>query len=256
MPSWSAVQSKLLDQARAVRFKTIRRHNLRAACHSSAHEIWAGAVDEEITFWRKWFATKGGPWPQDFKFRFDPESSLQESVAKHLTDVGPSVRLLDVGSGPLTMIGKRWPGHDLEITPVDALADQYDALLAEFSLTPPVRTRKCDTEHLSDEFAPDTFDVAYCRNALDHHYQPLDAIHQMVTVVKPGGTVLLQHSVNEAEREAYSGMHQWNFDWRDGDCVIWRPGKEWSLQSEFAGQATVSGGKEQEVVTAKLTKAT
>ncbi|HEY3716634.1 MAG TPA: methyltransferase domain-containing protein [Jatrophihabitantaceae bacterium] len=233
-----------------------RQRNLRAAEGVAPEQIWAGALDEETAFWRSWFATKGSEWPDDYRFRLDPESQIQEQITKYLDGIGHSVRILDVGAGPLTFVGKRWSGHDLNLTAVDALADKYDALLAEFEITPPVRTRNCDSEKLTQVFDENSFEVAYALNTLDHSYEPIRAIRQMLAVVRPGGIVLLQHYPNEAENEAYSGLHQWNFDWIDGDCVLWRPGKSWQLGKEFAGQATVSGSKADGVVTTVITKAT
>jgi SAM-dependent methyltransferase len=63
-------------------------------------------------------------------------------------------------------------------------------------VVPPVRTRRCDSERLLDMFEPDSFDVAYASNTLDHSYDPLRAIRQMIAVVRPGGIVLLQHFPN------------------------------------------------------------
>ena len=137
---------------------------------------------------------------------------------------------------------------------LNALADKYDALLEEWKITPPVRTSRCDSERLSDLFAQSSFDVAYALNTLDHSYETLQAIQQMIAVVRPGGIVLLQHYPNEAENEAYSGLHQWNFDWVNNDCLLWRPGTKLSLRKEVAGQATLTGNKADGVVTAVITK--
>jgi SAM-dependent methyltransferase len=237
-----------------VRRRYNRWRNLRATQGIPPQEIWAGALEDEIAFWRECLRTQGGKWPDNHRFRLDPESLIQEHITKHLTGIGSRVRLLDVGAGPLTIVGKRWPGHDLELTAVDALADTYDALLREFKIKPPVRTRRCDTERLSDEFMENSFDVAYALNTLDHSYEPLQAIRQMVEVVRPGGIVLLQHYPNEAERESYDGLHQWNFDWVNDDCVLWRPNAKWFLREELAGQATVTGTKADDVVTVVIKK--
>ena len=102
--------------------------------------------------------------------------------------------------------------------------------------------------------APNSFDVAYALNTLDHSYEPIRAIQQMVAVVRPGGIVLLQHQPNEAEHASYTGLHQWNFDCADGDCLVWRPGKKRRLREELAGQATVAASKADGVVTAVITK--
>jgi SAM-dependent methyltransferase len=256
MPSSSSLPRKLLKNSVAVPVyhRVARWRNLRATRSASRQEIWVGALDDEMTFWREWMRTQGSRWHEDYWFRLDPESSIQKEITQHLSGIGSRVRLLDVGAGPLTVVGKRWPGHQLELTAVDALADKYDVLLEECKITPPVRTRRCDTERLSDVFASNSFDVAYARNTVDHSYQPLEAIRQMVAVVKPSGIALLQHYPNEAENEDYSGLHQWNFDWVNNDCLLWRPGTKWSLRREFAGQATVKGAKADGFVTVIITK--
>lgn len=231
-----------------------RRRNLRAAQGAAPQEVWTGALGDEMAFWREWMSTGGGQWPDDYRFRLDPESEIQEQITQHLNGIGSQVRMLDAGAGPLTVVGKRWPGHEFTLTAVDALSDQYDVLLDEFGITPPVRTRRCDSERLSEAFAENSFDVAYALNTLDHSYEPMQAIRQMIAVVRPGGIVLLQHYPNEAENEAYSGLHQWNFDWVDSECLLWRPGKKWRLGTELAGQATVTGLKADGVVTVVITK--
>jgi SAM-dependent methyltransferase len=251
MPGFSSLPHNLKHRVSKSRR---RRRNLRATQDVAVADVWAGALDEELDFWRDWMRTKGSSWPEDFRFRLDPESLIQDSITTHLDGIGSRVRMLDVGAGPLTFVGKRWPDHDFELSAVDALADRYDMLLEEYDLDPPVRTRRCESERLLDLFAPGGFDVAYALNTLDHSYEPLTAIRQMVEIVRPGGKVLLQHHPNEAENEAYSGLHQWNFDWVDGDGVLWRPGERWQMRDEFATRATVTGGKADDLVTIVLTR--
>ena len=43
----------------------------------------------------------------------------------------------------------------------------------------------------------------------------------MMRVLKVGGNLVLRHNRNEAEAEKYSGFHQFNFDQRDKEFVIW-----------------------------------
>jgi hypothetical protein len=82
----------------------------------------------------------------------------------------------------------------------------------------------------------------------------MQGFRQMVAVVRPGGGVLLQHYPSEAETENYTGLHRWNFDWVDGDCLLWQPGTKWWLSEEFVGQATVTGRKAEGVVTVVISK--
>ena len=43
----------------------------------------------------------------------------------------------------------------------------------------------------------------------------------MTRVVKPGGWIVLKHTINEAETENYSQLHDWNFNLEAGRFVIW-----------------------------------
>lgn len=61
---------------------------------------------------------------------------------------------------------------------------------------------------------------------MDHSYDPVLAIEQMLDVTKSGGAVVLIHSPNEGSDAHYLGLHQWNFKNINGDFVIsspWRP---------------------------------
>lgn len=255
MTTLSSLPARLKRRIPApIRQRARRWRNLHAARRATAQEVWAGGADAEVAIVREWLRTRGGRWPDDYRFRLDPESIVQEDITRHLNGAGRRVRILDAGAGPLTFVGKRWPGHDLELTAVDALADKYDALLAECGVTPPLRTRRCDTERLSDVFPPDSFDMACAAWTIDHSYEPLRAIRQMVAVVRPGGIVLLRHYPDEAENEVYSGQHQWNLDWTGDDCILWRPGTRWSLRQELAGQAAVTGAKADGTITTVITK--
>ena len=42
----------------------------------------------------------------------------------------------------------------------------------------------------------------------------------MIQLSKPGGFISLCHEVNEAQLEAYRGLHQWNFYESDGNFML------------------------------------
>jgi SAM-dependent methyltransferase len=136
-------------------------------------------------------------------------------------------------------VGKKWSGRTVEITPIDPLAAEYNALLDELKLTPLVRTRYAEVERLSEVFSSDHFDLAYCQNALDHVYDPIRGIHQMLEVVQPHHAVVLMHRVNEGEQERYFGLHQWNFCRQDNDFVIWNHDRRVRVNEELSGTADV-----------------
>jgi SAM-dependent methyltransferase len=193
-----------------------------------------------VAFWRDWLQTQGGPWADDHRNRLDPERPLQPAV-RALVPVGAGgrVRILDVGAGPLTFLGKRWEGRHVDIVAVDALAHDYDRLLAEAGVEPPLRTGRCDTERLTEVFAPGSFDVVCASNTLDHSYDPLRAIGQMVEVTRPGGAVYLKHLQNEAEHERHVGLHQWNLQVEDGRFTVWNADARWDVEVALVGRARI-----------------
>ena len=181
---------------------------------------WKAGHAAEVEFWDEFFRTRGSRWPGSYTARLNPGSLLQPRPAALLPDA-PEASILDVGAGPLTSLGKTVPGKRLHITAVDPLADGYDAVLAKYGVTPPVRTEKLPGEELTKRFAAETFDLVHARNCLDHAYNPVKAIEQMIQVAKRGGYVLLEHHPNEADKQEHRGLHQWNFTTNAaGDFVI------------------------------------
>jgi ubiquinone/menaquinone biosynthesis C-methylase UbiE len=118
------------------------------------------------------------------------------------------VEILDVGAGPLTIVGKKWPGREVHITPLDPNVDGYDGLLAKHGIVPPCRTVFGLAEEL--DFPEHSFDLVHARNSVDHSKDALQAIREMVRVVKKGCFVCLNHKVSEGRLEKYAEYHQWN----------------------------------------------
>jgi SAM-dependent methyltransferase len=194
------------------------------------------ALAQEVQFWRNWVATGGLQWPEHYRFCTDPDSEVNDPLLCEILAASSqsTVSILDVGAGPITGIGFRYLGKQLAIAAVDPLADEYDGILREHAVEPPVRTLPLRGEQLVERFGPGSFDIAFARNALDHAVDPLPIIRNMVTVVRRGGHVVLRHVPNEAVTERYGQLHQWNFDERDGRCVVWRrPGHERDLAAEL-----------------------
>src|SRR5215204_6913720 len=185
--------------------------------------LWEAGKISEVEWWREWLAAKGQTWrPGEYASALDPQQPLQDYVIECLdAPPGATVSILDVGAGPLTKLGKRWEGRTVRITAVDPLAAEYRRLLDEFGITPLVQTQPGEVERLADFFPANHFDLVYMQNALDHSYDPLLGIRQMLEVVKPGCCVLLRHFVDEGESGGYGGFHQWNLRAENGRFVIW-----------------------------------
>jgi SAM-dependent methyltransferase len=162
----------------------------------------------------------------------DPMSRLRSRIADLLDS--PTMRVLDVGAGPMTSLGKRHPvlGTKVDIVACDPLADEYSEILKSLGIVPPVRTVKAFGETLVCTFGPNVFDVAHAQNSLDHADDPMEIIRQMIGVVKPGGHVILFHHQCEAEKQKYFGLHSWNFDFDNNDLVLWRSDENINVSRE------------------------
>lgn len=202
---------------------------------------WKANLDNEQEFWERWFRTQGGEWPEDYRNRLIPDLPLGDYYRRFIEHLPQArVRILDVGAGPLTLLGKTHPTKRLEIVASDVLAPYYDTLLTKYQISPPVHTIYAEAERLTDVFAPDSFDLVHAQNSIDHTHDPLDAVRQMIAVARPGCYVLLAHYENEAKKEGYRGLHQWDFAVETGDFVIRGRAGACNVSRELAALGTFS----------------
>ncbi len=181
----------------------------------------ASGLVSEINWWRHWFATKGDQWPEAYIQRLDPETPLQECCFPFIDELEePVVRILDIGSGPLTKLGKKHPSKNIEIVATDVLSEKYDILLNEFDIDPPVRTQYADAEKLTSKFEENSFNFIHACNCVDHMKNPLAAIKQMILVVKQNCYIYLIHAENEGKNGNYGGLHQWDFTIENNDYIM------------------------------------
>ena len=190
-----------------------------------AKALWSTGLSSEVGYWDQWIASGYGG-SINFEALLDPNRPLDPEYARLISPPAKDVpiKILDVGAGPLTALGPKWEGRDLEVFAVDPLADEYRSALEKKGVVPPTWTQRCDAEQLTSLFPENEFDFVFATNCLDHSYDPLEAFTEMVKVLKPGCWAVLRHAQNEAVAENYGGLHQWNFDVLDGEFVLWRPG--------------------------------
>jgi SAM-dependent methyltransferase len=218
--------------------------------------LWRTRAKSEVDFWRDWLSGAPGTeqWADDRRRRLDPATEIQDPLVRAELDASPDteISVLDVGAGPLTLLGYRYPGKQLDIVAVDPLADDYDVLLREANLEPPVRTIAVAGESLLEHFGARRFDIAYASNALDHSADPVRIISNMVSLVRPGGVVLLRHKRNEGASARYGGLHQWNFDVVAGELVVWNSAVETNVGAALLGRAVTTAWIENGEVIARL----
>ena len=198
-------------------------------------ELWAAGIPHELGFWTHWATTRGGAWPAEYAERMNPDTPLVPWLAEHATRMGLThLRILDVGAGPVTSIGTAPPtGMTIDIVATDPLADAYGRIFDALGLVRPVPTIFAPAEELSCFLPAESFDIVHCRNALDHSFDPLRGLIEMLRVLRMGGVALLYHNANEAESEGYSGFHQYNFDVENERFIIWRGETRWDVQEHL-----------------------
>lgn len=184
----------------------------------SSKDVWARSIDHELRYWADPARRDNLIWRNDPAQIGDLDRPFWNLVAEH---VAAEVTILDVGAGPITPLAKDIPGKSVHVRAVDALADQYAVVLGDMGIVPRVRTEAGHGETLLERFSPRSFDFTYSGNALDHAYDPVLAIRNMLVLTRDGGSVVLRHSRNEGQQALYRGLHQWNFDHRDDDLLIW-----------------------------------
>ena len=187
------------------------------------HRVWTEGVRGEVEFWRRVLPGRVATHPE-YIHRADPKAPIRDPLLNMMIAKIPeqTVSIIDVGAGPLTAVGKTYPGKTVRITATDPLAPEYVRIMREAGIKPPVPPIGCRGEDLLDLFTPATFDLAFARNALDHCVDPVRVITNMIELVKEDRFVVLRHLRREAHTQLYRDLHQWNFDIEDGELVIWR----------------------------------
>jgi SAM-dependent methyltransferase len=194
-------------------------------------------LSQELQYWNKWLSNHGGTDVTGYQKRIDPALALSDYHGEIVDRIGrDTVRILDVGAGPLTVVGKWWKNCNIDLVAVDPLADEYDILLEQNHLDPPVRTKKCLGENLSTEFGRETFDLVTAINSIDHAEDPVQIVDQMYSVCKLGGFLVLSHIQNEAKKEGYRGLHQWNLSLQDNNFVIEGHGTTTCIDDLYRGK--------------------
>jgi SAM-dependent methyltransferase len=203
---------------------------------------WRWRLPTEVGHWDLWLSSRGMADPGDFARRIAPDQPLQEHLKSLLPEAnGRPYRILDVGAGPLSTVGKMCNGSRIELLAIDPLASVYDSLLEKNGITPPVRTKYGEAERVGELYPEGSFDLVHAANSLDHAHDPVAAIKAATRVVRPGGHVFLEHILNEGDREQYGGLHQWNFGVTgDSFTIASSAGQKTDMVKELADVARVT----------------
>lgn len=219
--------------------------------------LWRGGIQAELQFWETFFRAKGGDWPADYQQRMDPEAPLGEPLIDNQLGQASSepVKILDVGAGLTTSLGKTSAGRRIEIVGIDPLASDYRLMLGRLGVVVPAPSIAGRAEQLSALFAPESFDVVYARNSLDHTADPHQALAAMPRLLRTSGFVALRHFRREGEHARYETFHQWNFDLDQSMPKIWNRRSSFLLD-DIAGLTVTHAAWEPRWITVLLRKQT
>lgn len=197
---------------------------------------WISSVDTEVAFWSDWFETKGLLWPEAYA---KLTSGKIEFAYPEIVAGRDLLKVLDVGSGPISGLGNIVDGVSIELSACDPLAFAYRDMLIRAGINPYVVTDFALTEKLCDTYQKNSFDIVNMTNALDHAINPLLGVFNMLAVCKKGGLVVLHHRENEAEFEHYVGLHQWNISEDSGNLLFWNQTNRINVTSILGENAEV-----------------
>jgi len=129
------------------------------------------------------------------------------------------VKVLEVGSGPVSTLGWGVEANIIEVVAIDPLAKQYSKIMKTKTYSYPINPIVGQGEKVGELFSGESFDVIYSRNALDHSSSPAQCINSMFKVLKEGGLVYLEGFVNVGTHEDWKGLHQHNLIPENGNLV-------------------------------------
>jgi GT2 family glycosyltransferase/SAM-dependent methyltransferase len=175
----------------------------------SIHEGFA----DELDFWDLELGLRG-LYPGAILDRSVPERlhrGYPAEITPILEKLAPSngcpPEVLDVGSGPVSMLSYGAYAGLINLTAVDPLADKYKELLRKYGHPLQHRLVQGYGEQLAEIFPKESFDLAWIHNALDHSQSPGEVIRQMTQLLKPGGFLIFQGWSREGTAAAFTGLH-------------------------------------------------
>lgn len=202
---------------------------------------WLSGLESEIEYWKLFMEEKGGISFHGYETTISSHRhfELEEDIPSE--SYGSVYRFLDVGSGPFSRCGRITDKVNLDALSVDPLAAPYNALKKQNGIDNGIKLETGFVELLAKKFEKNTFDMVHMSNSLDHSFDAVYGIFQLLYICKIGGRVILRHSENEAEKAKYGGLHQWNLSLHNEEntFLIWRNDQQYNIPELFREYADV-----------------
>ncbi|MFA5008207.1 MAG: methyltransferase domain-containing protein [Candidatus Omnitrophota bacterium] len=184
--------------------------NYRICCRLVKKFLKVPDYTEEIIHWKSWL-------PKYWEEVSCPEAQERIfskpllNLINRLQDSGKvNLKLLEIGSGPASLLAWGVKANLFQVVAIDALADIYEEIMRGHNYSYVIKPIKGCGEKLFKIVDTESFDIAYSSNALDHVRFPQKCLKNMFKAVKRGGYVCLEGYVNEGFLRSFWGLHQHN----------------------------------------------
>lgn len=196
---------------------------------------WLTGIEDELNFWNDYMDTQGDIYKDEFKSTIckNKKFVLNDDIDEMYQ--GKEFRFIDVGSGPFSRCGKITRKVNMNFTAADPLAEAYNILKKNKRLDNGIVIDTAFVELLDNKYGQNSFDMVHMSNSLDHCFDALNGIYQLIYICKIGGKIILRHTENEAERSEYEGFHQWNLSVHneENSFIIWRGKRRIDIAKEL-----------------------
>jgi len=115
------------------------------------------------------------------------------------------VKIADIGSGPISLIGRYY--NDVKLAIYASDKQDFTDFWTKHGKEPVYPIARQDMEKLT--YPDEYFDIVHSANALDHTKDALSAVMEMARVCKKGGWVYITCNLDQLDT---GGKHYWNAD--------------------------------------------
>lgn len=169
---------------------------------------------EELDYWDNELSLKG-TYPNAIINRTTPELLIKEFpniLFRYITlsriNGNEKPKILDVGSGALSMLSFASFNGLADLTCADPLNDEYIKLVKKYNYPLYYETVSVYGEKLTSKLSKNSFDIAWMYNAIDHSQNPKKVVEEMTKVLKPNGYLIISGWNREGSSEGWRGLHQ------------------------------------------------
>jgi len=170
-------------------------------------------LSSEVFFWEqayyRYYVSGKHPSWWDMSLTKNRYSKEMMNILNILSkDFDEKLKLIDVGSGPVTSYFDKIDITAWEIVTVDPLAKVYNNLNKKYNADYSIRCIEGTGEQINEIFDRNSFHLVLSQNAIDHSLIPLKFINNLVYICKPGGFIYLSGFIKEGTAANWLGLHK------------------------------------------------